>query len=63
LKTLVIKENQKLREISYTTKLNQNQSAICAPLYKRWWFSIESKIKAKNHESEDHKSILAQEEI
>jgi len=29
----LIKENQKLRAISYTTRLNQHQSAICAPLY------------------------------
>jgi len=35
---LVIKENQKLRAIPYTTRLNQHQSAICVPLYKRRWF-------------------------
>jgi len=35
LKTLVIKENQKLRAIPYTTRLNQNQSSILARLYKR----------------------------
>jgi len=36
---LVIKENQKLRAISYaTTRLNQHQSAITAPLYKKRWF-------------------------
>jgi len=31
LKTLVIKENPKLRAISYKPRLNQHQSAICAP--------------------------------
>jgi len=36
---LVIKENQKRRANSYTTtRFNQHQSAICAPLYKTRWF-------------------------
>jgi len=35
---LIIKENEKLRAISYQTRLKQHQSAICAPLDKRRWF-------------------------
>jgi len=39
MKTLAIKENQKLRAIFYTTtRLYQHQSAICAPSYKKRWF-------------------------
>jgi len=50
--TLVIKENQKLRAISYT-RLNQHQSAICAPLSQRRWFKHRKydqpfEIKAQN---------------
>jgi len=41
------------RAISYTIWLNQHQSAICAPLYKRWWFKHRKldqpfQIKAQN---------------
>jgi len=50
---LVIKENQKLRAISYTTRLDQHQSAFCASLYKRRWFKHRlfdqpCEIKAQN---------------
>ena len=45
-------ENQKFRAISYTTRLNQHQSAICAPLHKRWFkhklFDQPFEIKAQN---------------
>jgi len=34
---LAIKENQKLKAISYT-RLNQHKIAICALLYQRRWF-------------------------
>jgi len=51
--TLAIKEKQKLRAISYTTRLNQHQSAICAPLYQRRCFKHRKydqpfEIKAQN---------------
>jgi len=53
LKTLVINENQNLKAISYTIKLNQHPSAICAPLYKRksfkhWKFNQPFEIKVQN---------------
>ena len=53
LKTLLIKENQKLRAISYTRRLNKHQSAICVPLYQRrsskhWTFNQPFEIKAQN---------------
>jgi len=71
LKTLVVEENQNLRAISDTTRLNPHQSSICDPLYKRRWFKHRNvdepfEIKARNPcslESEDHKTIPAQEEI
>jgi len=50
---LVSKENQKFRAISYTTWLNQYQSAVCAPLYQSRWFKHQKynqpfEIKAQN---------------
>jgi len=49
----VIKENQKFRATSCTTKLNKCRSAICAPSYKRRWlkhqkFDQPYEIKAQN---------------
>jgi len=53
LKTLVIIENQKLRAISYKTRLNHHQSAICAPrnkhrLFKHLKFDQPFEIKVQN---------------
>ena len=64
LKALLIKENQKLRAISYTTMLNKYQSAICVPLYKRRWLKHWKFYQPSTiHEGEDHKTIPAQGEI
>jgi len=64
-------KNQKHRAISDTTSLRQHRSAICDPLCKRKWFKhrmFDEPFEIKAHdpcslESEDHKTILAQEKI
>jgi len=50
---LVIKEYQRLRVISYATRLNQHQSAICASVIQKRWlkhrkFNQLFEIKAQN---------------
>jgi len=68
---LVTKETQKLVATSHIIRLNKHQSGICAPLYKSRYFkhctfNQPFEIKHRIHvilESEDHKTIPAQEEI